>query len=382
MSRDCAARWRRRSRKPRYVRRLFHTIADRYDLITRLLSYGQDRAGSGCSWTCSGAGPSVRALDLACGTGDIAFGAGARAARASSASTSRCGCCSSRARRRAPARGVRFRRRRHDGAAVRRRARSISSPPATASATCRASSPRSPRSAACCARAAGSCRSTSTGPSNPLVARCLPRLSHRRRLRARMGAAPRSRHLPLHPGVDYAVIPALRRRGGSRARFASARGPSRRTHGHDSCAAGSRARVDGGIRLRPGAGIRSRDGSFRSPPPPARRDRGCAAPIDRAARARRRGPACLGARADRRSRCRSFRQLAWALAAEGHRFRLFTPDRRCGCRWIDPPRSSSRCRSTPSATIPRRSCSSTRGRGRRMISDERIVGQGAQHRAR
>ena len=29
--------------KRRYVRRLFATIADRYDLITRFLSYGQDR---------------------------------------------------------------------------------------------------------------------------------------------------------------------------------------------------------------------------------------------------------------------------------------------------------------------------------------------------
>lgn len=29
--------------KRRYNRRLFHTIADRYDLITVLLSYGQDR---------------------------------------------------------------------------------------------------------------------------------------------------------------------------------------------------------------------------------------------------------------------------------------------------------------------------------------------------
>src|SRR5579871_3816011 len=63
--------------KRRYVRSLFSTIADRYDLITVLLSYGQDRrwkrrlvglaarqpAGSGGS-----------ALDLATGTGDIAFG--------------------------------------------------------------------------------------------------------------------------------------------------------------------------------------------------------------------------------------------------------------------------------------------------------------------
>ena len=30
--------------KSRYVRRLFATIADRYDLITVLLSYGRDRS--------------------------------------------------------------------------------------------------------------------------------------------------------------------------------------------------------------------------------------------------------------------------------------------------------------------------------------------------
>jgi demethylmenaquinone methyltransferase/2-methoxy-6-polyprenyl-1,4-benzoquinol methylase len=59
--------------KAPYVRRLFATIADRYDLITVLLSYGRDRR-----WKrrlVSLAGPLVgrRALDLACGTGDIAF---------------------------------------------------------------------------------------------------------------------------------------------------------------------------------------------------------------------------------------------------------------------------------------------------------------------
>jgi ubiquinone/menaquinone biosynthesis methyltransferase len=55
-----------------YVRRLFHTIADRYDLITGLLSYGQDRR-----WKTRLVGLAPpgggRALDLASGTGDIAF---------------------------------------------------------------------------------------------------------------------------------------------------------------------------------------------------------------------------------------------------------------------------------------------------------------------
>ena len=58
--------------KRRYVRRLFATIADRYDLITVLLSYGQDRR-----WKrrlVARAQPAgARAVDLATGTGDIAF---------------------------------------------------------------------------------------------------------------------------------------------------------------------------------------------------------------------------------------------------------------------------------------------------------------------
>jgi ubiquinone/menaquinone biosynthesis methyltransferase len=67
--------------KQRYVRTLFATIADRYDLITRLLSYGRDRAWKARLVDLSGAAPSVRALDLASGTGDIAFGLAARGAR-------------------------------------------------------------------------------------------------------------------------------------------------------------------------------------------------------------------------------------------------------------------------------------------------------------
>jgi len=58
--------------KGRYVRRLFSTIADRYDLITRLLSYGQDRRWKARVVALSGARPGLCALDLACGTGDIA----------------------------------------------------------------------------------------------------------------------------------------------------------------------------------------------------------------------------------------------------------------------------------------------------------------------
>lgn len=59
--------------KRRYVRSVFATIADRYDLITVLLSYGQDARWKRTLVGLSRARPGVSALDLACGTGDIAF---------------------------------------------------------------------------------------------------------------------------------------------------------------------------------------------------------------------------------------------------------------------------------------------------------------------
>jgi len=65
--------------KQRYVRRLFATIADDYDFITRFLSYGQDRRWKRRLVHLAGAGPSDRVLDLACGTGDLLFAAADRA---------------------------------------------------------------------------------------------------------------------------------------------------------------------------------------------------------------------------------------------------------------------------------------------------------------
>lgn len=64
-----------------YVRRLFHTIADRYDLITGLLSFGRDRRWKAMLVALAGVQPEARALDLAAGTGDIAFGLAAQGAR-------------------------------------------------------------------------------------------------------------------------------------------------------------------------------------------------------------------------------------------------------------------------------------------------------------
>jgi demethylmenaquinone methyltransferase / 2-methoxy-6-polyprenyl-1,4-benzoquinol methylase len=60
-----------------FVRQLFARIADRYDLITVLLSYGQDRRWKKrlieAAQPASAAEPDVKALDLATGTGDIAL---------------------------------------------------------------------------------------------------------------------------------------------------------------------------------------------------------------------------------------------------------------------------------------------------------------------
>jgi ubiquinone/menaquinone biosynthesis methyltransferase len=66
--------------KRRYVRALFATIADRYDLITRLLSYGQDRRWKKRLVARAPVDRGTRALDLATGTGDIAFALAARGA--------------------------------------------------------------------------------------------------------------------------------------------------------------------------------------------------------------------------------------------------------------------------------------------------------------
>ena len=67
--------------KAPYVRRLFDTIADRYDLITRLLSFGRDRRWKARLVALADVRPGTRALDLAAGTGDIAFGLAADGAR-------------------------------------------------------------------------------------------------------------------------------------------------------------------------------------------------------------------------------------------------------------------------------------------------------------
>jgi len=67
--------------KAPYVRRLFDTIAGRYDLITRLLSYGQDQRWKAKLVELARPSRGMRALDLASGTGDIALALAARGCR-------------------------------------------------------------------------------------------------------------------------------------------------------------------------------------------------------------------------------------------------------------------------------------------------------------
>jgi demethylmenaquinone methyltransferase / 2-methoxy-6-polyprenyl-1,4-benzoquinol methylase len=67
--------------KRRYVRTLFATIADRYDLITIVLSYGQDRRWKRRLAELASPPRGATVLDLATGTGDIALVFASRGAR-------------------------------------------------------------------------------------------------------------------------------------------------------------------------------------------------------------------------------------------------------------------------------------------------------------
>lgn len=66
--------------KRTYVRRLFGTIADRYDFITGFLSYGQDRRWKRHLIREASPRRGQLVVDLACGTGDITLGAAATGA--------------------------------------------------------------------------------------------------------------------------------------------------------------------------------------------------------------------------------------------------------------------------------------------------------------
>lgn len=66
--------------KRRHVRHLFTTIAGRYDLITRVLSFGRDQRWKARVLDLAEVRRDQHVLDLACGTGDLAFGAASRGA--------------------------------------------------------------------------------------------------------------------------------------------------------------------------------------------------------------------------------------------------------------------------------------------------------------
>lgn len=66
--------------KRRYARGVFGAIADRYDLITRLLSFGQDQRWKRRLLQLTAPRHGDRVLDVACGTGDLALGAAAMGA--------------------------------------------------------------------------------------------------------------------------------------------------------------------------------------------------------------------------------------------------------------------------------------------------------------
>lgn len=59
--------------KRRYTRQVFATIADRYDIITALLSFGMDAAWKARLIDLAGLTASDRVLDLASGTGDLSY---------------------------------------------------------------------------------------------------------------------------------------------------------------------------------------------------------------------------------------------------------------------------------------------------------------------
>jgi len=69
--------------KQQFVTPMFDIIAPRYDQFTRLFSFGLDRRWKAqlLAELSSHVGPNTRALDLACGSGDLAFALAARGAQ-------------------------------------------------------------------------------------------------------------------------------------------------------------------------------------------------------------------------------------------------------------------------------------------------------------
>lgn len=70
-----------KEKKQSYVTQMFETIAPRYDFITVFLSYGMDRGWKRKMIGMLDLAGDERALDLACGTGDITFALGEKLPR-------------------------------------------------------------------------------------------------------------------------------------------------------------------------------------------------------------------------------------------------------------------------------------------------------------
>lgn len=78
---DSLVRFRSADEKAHFVRNMFDRIAHRYDLMNRLMTGGQDIRWRRLAIEMTGLPPSGRLLDIACGTGDLAFTALSRRPR-------------------------------------------------------------------------------------------------------------------------------------------------------------------------------------------------------------------------------------------------------------------------------------------------------------
>ena len=100
--------------KQRFVTPMFDIIASRYDRFTHVFSFGMDRRWKAelTAWMAKSLAPDARVLDLACGTGDLAFAAAAHAPRGEiigiDASSAMIDLARGRAGRDAPSGNVRF----------------------------------------------------------------------------------------------------------------------------------------------------------------------------------------------------------------------------------------------------------------------------------
>ncbi len=100
---------RRPASKRDYNRRVFRAVAPRYGVITRLLSFGMDAWWKRALVSRLPHSPGARALDLACGTGDISLLLARRFPGARVEGLDLSPAMLARARRRPGAAGVRFR---------------------------------------------------------------------------------------------------------------------------------------------------------------------------------------------------------------------------------------------------------------------------------